>query len=346
MSGILGIIGAAGGLFSNYAANETNREIAQQTNAANRQINQSQIDYMREEADKADARTRALYNDLYSPKAKLQQLIEAGLSPGLIYGMGGAGGTSSTSGAQAGTATMLPAQGYSINPIMNAEIANLIANSQKIAAETRNIEANTENLNKDLSVKEQAIKLAEAQTEECKQRAKLAYENIYNALEERKNIAADTKNKEAQEEATRAQTKLTEINQRLLSNDLLYRDDMNYWQAQKIQEEFYQLIDQGKKLNIEANMWNDYMNATLKEMASRALLNAANATNSQQEKEWIAQQTKALKMSNDAEEYLNNLLQDEDDEDGQGGGIRKAAKNTLKFLLEAWRTTKQGGNKK
>ena len=51
-------------------------------------------------ADNAQARTKALYSELYSPEAKVKQLKEAGLSVGLMYGQGGAGGTSSTAGAQ------------------------------------------------------------------------------------------------------------------------------------------------------------------------------------------------------------------------------------------------------
>ena len=51
-------------------------------------------------AKNADARTRALFTDLYSPEAKIQQLKDAGLSVGMRYGQGGVSGTSSTQGAQ------------------------------------------------------------------------------------------------------------------------------------------------------------------------------------------------------------------------------------------------------
>ena len=51
-------------------------------------------------AKKADARTRALFTDLYSPEAEVQQLKDAGLSVGMMYGQGGVSGTSSTQGAQ------------------------------------------------------------------------------------------------------------------------------------------------------------------------------------------------------------------------------------------------------
>ena len=45
-------------------------------------------------ADNAQARTKALYSELFSPEAKVKQLKEAGLSVGMMYGQGGVGGTS------------------------------------------------------------------------------------------------------------------------------------------------------------------------------------------------------------------------------------------------------------
>ena len=56
--------------------------------------------YNERAAKNADARTRALFTDLYSPEAKVKQLKEAGLSVGMMYGQGRASGTSSTQGAQ------------------------------------------------------------------------------------------------------------------------------------------------------------------------------------------------------------------------------------------------------
>ena len=56
--------------------------------------------YNERAAKNADARTRALFTDLYSPEAKVKQLKKAGLSVGMMYGQGGTSGTSSTQGAQ------------------------------------------------------------------------------------------------------------------------------------------------------------------------------------------------------------------------------------------------------
>ena len=54
--------------------------------------------YNERAAKNSDARTRALFTDLYSPEAKVKQLKDAGLSVGMMYGQGGAGGTSSPVG--------------------------------------------------------------------------------------------------------------------------------------------------------------------------------------------------------------------------------------------------------
>ena len=67
--------------------------------ALNEQMALTNYTYGEKAADASDKRTRALYTDLYSPKAKVQQLKDAGLSVGLMYGNNGASGTSSTSGA-------------------------------------------------------------------------------------------------------------------------------------------------------------------------------------------------------------------------------------------------------
>ena len=56
--------------------------------------------YNERAAKNSDTRTRALFTDLYSPEAKVQQLKDAGLSVGMMYSQGGVSGTSSTQGAQ------------------------------------------------------------------------------------------------------------------------------------------------------------------------------------------------------------------------------------------------------
>ena len=56
--------------------------------------------YNERAAKNSDKRTRALFTDIYNPEAKVQQLKDAGLSVGMMYGQGGVSGTSSTQGGQ------------------------------------------------------------------------------------------------------------------------------------------------------------------------------------------------------------------------------------------------------
>lgn len=95
-------------------------------------------------ANNADQRTRALYNDIYSPGAQLQQLEAAGMSPSVFYQGSGSQGTSGAQGQ--GTAGL--STPYSpMSMIEGAQAANLIAQTEKTKAETENINANTKTIN-------------------------------------------------------------------------------------------------------------------------------------------------------------------------------------------------------
>lgn len=137
-------------------------------------------------AQNADKRTRALYNDLYSPEAKVKQLKEAGLNVGLMYGGGGAGGTSSSSGAQGGASGQASmAQIAQFNREMkleNMQLAMMGAQIENIKAQTKNTEAKTD-------TETGANKRGELELE---------------------NFAQDLQNKKAQESLTNAQAKQQE----------------------------------------------------------------------------------------------------------------------------------------
>lgn len=85
-------------------------------------------------ADNADARTRALYADLQSPAALLQQYKEAGLSPSLMFGGGGIGGQT-TQGAQGEGASGVSPHTFGINPMDAANMALINAQVKKTNAE-------------------------------------------------------------------------------------------------------------------------------------------------------------------------------------------------------------------
>lgn len=100
------------------------------------------FDYGEKAANNADARTRALYQDLYSPEAKVQQLKDAGLSVGLMYGTGGASGTTSTQGAQGTGANGMAAP--MMQPVNFTDGMLAGKQMQKADAEIENIKADTE----------------------------------------------------------------------------------------------------------------------------------------------------------------------------------------------------------
>lgn len=105
-------------------------------------------------ADAADARTRALYNDLQSPSALLEQYKQAGLSPSLMYGQGGSAGAHPADGAQGSGASGLAPTTYGVNLMQGAEIALMKAQENKLNAEANkaNADANTTNETRELVI--------------------------------------------------------------------------------------------------------------------------------------------------------------------------------------------------
>lgn len=96
--------------------------------------------YSEKQAENADKRTRALYADLYSPQALMQQYKKAGLSPSLMFGgTPGQGGMSGAQGASAAVNT--PYMPMSL--LEAAQIKQLEAETEKTKAETSNISQDT-----------------------------------------------------------------------------------------------------------------------------------------------------------------------------------------------------------
>lgn len=145
------IIGTAGSILQNKIQNEQSKQNIEHAAAVN-------YGYGEMSADNAQARTKALFSELYSPEAKVKQLKQAGLSVGLMYGQGGAGGTSSTAGAQGQGAGGQQGK-QPIGILQGAELGLM-------AAQAKKLEAEADNLNQDTKVKEkQQQKLAEEVTE-------------------------------------------------------------------------------------------------------------------------------------------------------------------------------------
>ena len=130
--------------------------------ALNEQMALTNYTYGEKAANASDQRTRALYTDLYSPKAKVQQLKEAGLSVGLMYGNGGASGTSSTSGAQGtGSGNQQAARvdlGQALQlGMMKAQIDNLNADTKSKEQDTLKKQQETLKLGEEIKEIQQKV---------------------------------------------------------------------------------------------------------------------------------------------------------------------------------------------
>lgn len=132
--------------------------------ARDKQMAKLNYQYGEMAANAADARTRALYNDLQSPSALLEQYKKAGLSPSLMYGQGGSAGAHPADGAQGSGASGLAPTTYGVNLMQGAEIALMKAQEKKLNAEANkaNADAKTtedtrglviQNLQKDIDTK-------------------------------------------------------------------------------------------------------------------------------------------------------------------------------------------------
>lgn len=162
MSGITGNI--VSGLFG-LATTGINNAIAAERAREDRREN-----YMYGEmaAENADARTRALYNDFYSPKALMEQYKAAGLSPSLMFG--GTPGQGGTTGAQGTGGAGIQTPFMPISLVETAQAAQLFAQTEKTKAETKEIQTETN------------IKKLE---EELKELSNSTYKDTWNILNSR-----------------------------------------------------------------------------------------------------------------------------------------------------------------
>lgn len=127
------IVDAAFNTVGNFISTAYNNRLAEEreekARLANYRLNEKA-------AENADRRTRALYNDLYSVGAQMDQLKDAGLSPS-IYASGGLAGMSGQTGAQGGGTEGIYPNTYGINPIDVSQIRLNNAQANKLEEETR-----------------------------------------------------------------------------------------------------------------------------------------------------------------------------------------------------------------
>ena len=157
LAGILSVVGSIITAWSQQHTNERNIETAQSQMTLQQSLNE-------ESADNATKRTEELYNKLYSPSAKLQQYKEAGLSPAMMYGGTGVGGTSSTSGAQANTGLVVP----NLESFDFTNLGNSISQIAKQGEETKKTKAETERVETETTETQQKIQNLIAEEDKTK----------------------------------------------------------------------------------------------------------------------------------------------------------------------------------
>ena len=137
------------GIF-NLATSGINNAMAEKREAKAREENYK---YGEMAADAADTRTRNLYEDLYSPAAKMNQIRDAGLSPALFGDIAGAGGAGQA-GAQGSGASGVNPHTYGVDPISMADIHLKESQAKNLDADTENKETENKIKNLENQIKE------------------------------------------------------------------------------------------------------------------------------------------------------------------------------------------------
>ena len=207
-------------------------------------------------ADNADARTRMLYNDLYSPQAQMDQLKQAGLSPS-IYASGGIAGKSGVSGEMGTRGSSSTGGSQQLTSMFSAltQATQIAAQVSKTKAETNLIKAQTANLDQDTENKVEQKGLITAQIAQTLQNTK--YQNVATtALETQNAIDQYTLKLEQykwdegftiemlESEATKMynESKISEEQWKLINNERIISDQTIKIQIQTICEQYSNLV--------------------------------------------------------------------------------------------------------
>lgn len=253
MSGLLStILGIGGGLLQNQQNQEINKESYQQQ----QQLLGLQQQYATEQANLADQRARAMYNDLQSPEALRSQIEKAGLSVGLMYGQGGMQGNLQ-SGAQAESPSAPSRNMLAMENIVSAQTQNAVANAEKTKAEVENIKSDTAKNWKDVPLKEKQLIIMEGTIERTKTEINKLNEEIKTEAQKQINLAKDTDKKEAEKNYTEALTSYTQT-QEFIANKLADA------QEEEIKAHAAQMRAAAAKLNVEAATLKATMESTIK----------------------------------------------------------------------------------
>lgn len=178
--------------------------------------------------------------------AQLEQMKKAGLSPGLMYGKGGAGGTTTGSASGSVTGGVAPSGGREVQDMIGMGMQMQLLKAQK-----ENIEADT-NLKQTEATKRSGIDTQKIETEIL-------------------DLTQGIENKKAQEAMTRVQTRLASIDETLKDRTLEDSIRAIGWQAEKVMQE----MEQARfETNIKDETWRDKVQQVKADLIGTWLRNA------------------------------------------------------------------------
>lgn len=236
----IGTLGAAAmNMGSSIVMNNINNAEASRREEIARQENYM---YNEKAANAADARTRALYNDLYSPQAQMQQIKDAGLSPSVFYGS--AGGISGQTGAQGAGAAGVSPTPYGMPNLDYALIAKALSEAKLNEAKADTERGDNERGQAEISklYQDTATKLSEQNLNE----AKTAVEESQECLNE---LDAELKSETFWTNVAHVEAEVQNLN--ALTNDINNAAALKATEYQFNQEIFDERIKQFKKQGIK-----------------------------------------------------------------------------------------------
>lgn len=268
MSLILSVFGSGMSIMANQQANQQNMQ------NANTMLDKEQ-QLARQNAAEANAQTVNLYNQIYSPKAKMQQLKDAGLSPGLFYSGGGAAGTAGAA-AQATTPNVnVP----TLNPIVDNSMINRVVEAVKTASETKKTQQETKNLEQEVEETKKNIQLLEKEIDN--KEISTANAKIEGKLLEYQ-VKFQQGTIEEQINSVKESLMLLE-SQREQAWELLQQMKVDTKYKEQFKKKEYEYLDQQTQLVVKNQLLT--MAQTLKEEAQTKLLNTQSGLNEKQAQE-------------------------------------------------------------
>lgn len=328
---IMGLIGATGGAISQWMANDANERINQANMQHDLYMLLRQQDFANEQAEKADARTRALYNDLQSPEAIRRQLEQAGLSVGMMYGQGGVGGHMS-SGAQAASPMPLNHASIPMGSILDAQTANMIANTLKTEAETKKTNAEAKKAESEIPKNEKTALLLDEQIN--KTRAEVQTE-----MAKLNQIIAETNVSKATESEIKARTAYQETLNEIANIDLSTRDAINHATLEQLETNIQKLHQESAKLGLDIEIVEKTKKAVIRKAIYECLSTVYNYENILPEQKTLIEKTIG-KVANEGVTAFYNAQTEKDvynalDNLGSNKGAFKVMAEIIKILISA-----------